>query len=83
MARQALHALAEAEVMRNAWMILVEACLRKAALHGVVLAAPLPVAHQATEALNLFIFKAQRLAHFARCRAAAIRDDVRGHRRAQ
>ena len=83
MARQTLHALAEAEVMRDARMIQVEASLRESALHRVVFAAPLPVPHQAAEALDLLFFKAQRLAHFARSRAATIGDDVGGHRRAQ
>ena len=40
-------------------------------------------AHQAGEARDHLLFKAERLAHFARGRAAAIGDDVGGHGRAE
>ena len=51
--------------------------------HGVVLAAPLPVTDKAGKARELVLLEAECLAHFTRCRAAAIGDDVGGHRRAE
>ena len=47
MARQVLHAQAQVEIARDARMTDVEAGLIEVARHGVVFAAPLPVAHQA------------------------------------
>ena len=83
MARQVLHAHAQVEIMCDARMADVEARLRKVLCHGVVCAAPLPVADKARETRELLFFEAERLAHFARRRAAAIGDDVGGHGRAQ
>src|ERR1035438_5466882 len=57
----------------------VEACLLKVMGHGVVRAAPLPMADEAGEAGELFFIEAQGLADLASCRAAAIGDDVGGH----
>ena len=61
----------------------VEARLLKVLRHRVVRTAPLPMADQARKPRNCLFIKAKRLANFARCGAAAIGDDIRGHRRAQ
>ena len=60
------------------WRTSKPAC-SKLAGHGVVGAAPLPVAYQAGEAGELLVFEAERLAYFARRGTAAIADDVGGH----
>src|SRR5260370_40554269 len=82
MTREIVHADAEIEMVRDARMTDVEACLRKMFGHGVVYSAPLPVTNETGESPDLLLFKAQRLADFARSGAAAIADDVGGHCRA-
>ncbi len=49
----------------------------------VVRVAPLEVVHHLREAIDFLLLDAQHLAHFARGAAAAIGDDVGGHRRAE
>ena len=83
MARQVLNAHAELKILGDARMLNVEARVLKRVRHGVVFAAPLPMADEAGEAAERVLIEAQRLAHFARRRLAAIGDDVGGHGRAQ
>src|SRR5579863_181883 len=57
----------------------IEAGLLEVFGHGVVFAAPLPVADERGETRKLLFFKAEDLADFARGGAAAISNDVGGH----
>ena len=67
--------------MRGCWIS--KPALLKRMRHRIRLAAPLPLAHQARQPAQRLLIEAQRLAHFARRRLAAIGDDVGRHRRAQ
>ena len=82
MTRQVLDAHAQLEIPGDARMANVETRVLKRMRHGVVLAAPLPMAHQAGEPSQRLLIEAQRLTHLARGRFAAIGDDVCGHGRA-
>ena len=82
-ARQILRHLVEFAKFAHARMVEVEAGIAELALGGLLGIFPFPGPHQAAELFQAGDFEAQRLAHFARRGAPAIRDDVGRHRRAQ
>ena len=83
MARQILNPHGQFEILGDARMANIETGVLKGVRHGVGLAAPLPLAHQARQPPQRVLVEAQRLAGFARRRFAAIGDDVGRHGRAQ
>src|SRR5215472_11767471 len=64
-------------------MVQVKTSFTELPLRGVLRIFPLPRAHQSGELFERGDFKSQRFADFARRRTAAIRNDVRGHSRAE
>ncbi len=78
-AREVLQADAELEVFGDARVLDVEAGVVEGVGHGVVLAAPLPLADERGEAAEGFLVEAEGFADFARGGLAAVGDDVGGH----
>ncbi len=82
-ARQVLHSQIQLEKFADARVAQIQAGIAELALGRVFRIFPFPRAHQAGELLDRCDLEPQRLAHLARRRTAAIRDDVGGHGRAQ
>ena len=68
--------------MLHARLVAGHAGLAQVARERVVGIDELELVHHLREAIDLTVVEAERLAHFARGAAAAIGDDVGGHRRA-
>ena len=80
MARQILDLLPQRAEQLNRRVVEVEADVAQVALERLLRIDPLELVHHLREPIDLRRFERQRLADFARGAAAAIGDDVRGHR---
>src|ERR1700733_12550157 len=83
MTRQILHHLAKFKKFADALVRRIETGVMKLPLERIVCVLVFPRAHQTSQAVEGLWIERKRLADFARCRASAISDDVRRHRRAQ
>ncbi len=83
MPRQILHRQIQLEEFSDARIRQIEAGISELPLRRVFRIFPLPAADQAGKPVERCDLESQRLAHLARRRPSAVRDDVGGHGRAQ
>src|SRR5271169_2577652 len=81
MTGQILRRQTQLEIFANPRMLKIESGIAEAAIERVMLVFELPGGHRRRNSLQRVFVESQRLAHFARGHAIAIRDYVGGHGR--